>query len=276
MIDIHCHILPDVDDGAKNWDEAIKMARIAEADGIHTIVSTSHFIEESQFVMGQVLREHIRDFNEVLKKEGINIVLLLGNEAYLTPDLVRDVKEKKVFTINQSRYLLIEFPMHMIPFYTEDVLYQLRLEGIVPIIAHPERYSRIMDNPMLLYPLIQQGSLIQVNAGSLSGHFGKKVQDTCKALLRHNMVHLIGSDGHSPRGRKPELSKAVAIAENIIGWEKTQKLVLQHPRKIIEDQGFFENEPLAINMKEENILKKILSKIVSQQKTKKELVSDEY
>ncbi|MEW9123454.1 MAG: CpsB/CapC family capsule biosynthesis tyrosine phosphatase [Thermotaleaceae bacterium] len=249
MIDIHCHILPDVDDGAKDWEEAIEMAKIARDDGIHTIISTSHYLEEADFVMGEALKEHVANFNQRLKIEGIDVKVLLGNEAYLTPDLVKDVQQKKVFTINESRYLLVEFPMHTLPFYTEDVLYALRLEGIVPIIAHPERYAKVIENPMVLYPMIVQGALVQVNGGSLLGNFGKKVEETCKKLLSHNMVHFIGSDGHSPRRRRPELSKALGIAGEILGKEKAWALVQSHGQKVLADQDLKLPEPLRIKEK---------------------------
>lgn len=246
MIDIHCHILPGVDDGAKDWDEALAMARIAKADGIRTIINTSHFIPEGNFKTGEQLKAICEAFQEELVKANINIEILLGNEAYITPDLVKKVIDKEVFTIHNSRYLLIEFPFQGIPLYTEDVLYELKLKGIIPIIAHPERSAKVMENPMLAYSLIQQGALVQLNAGSLLGKFGPKIQETSEVLLKHKMVHFLGSDGHSIRSRKPKLRQAFETAANLIGKSEAEKIVYYNAKIILADRELAIDEPIEI------------------------------
>ena len=262
MIDLHCHILPGVDDGAKDLVEALEMARIAEADGITTIISTSHYVEGSEFVMGQTLRDRVASFNERLHQENIGIKVVLGNEAFISPSLVKDVKDKKVFTMNESRYLLIELPMHDIPMYTEDVLYQLMLEGIIPIIAHPERYVKVIEDPMLLYHLIQKGVLVQINAGSLTGRFGTKVKETCEILLRHNMVHFIGSDGHSPRKRRPEIKEAAKTARQILGEERAMKIIHDNPLKIINHKEIEVEAPIGIEEKQKKLFQNLLKNLL--------------
>lgn len=246
MIDLHCHILPGVDDGAKSWDEALEMARIAEADGIKTIVSTPHFFSEGGFKTGRQLQEVHQAFQTELKKANINIEVVLGNEAYITPDLVKKVIDQEVFTIHNSRYLLIEFPFQGIPLYTAEVLYELRLRGITPIIAHPERYIQVQEDPMVLYSFIQQGALAQLNGGSLLGKYGPKAQKLSEILLKHKMVHFLGSDGHSIGGRKPELRRAFEIAANLIGKSEAEKIVYHNSKRILADQGLAIDEPIEI------------------------------
>ncbi|WZL73660.1 hypothetical protein QBE52_02690 [Clostridiaceae bacterium 35-E11] len=246
MIDLHCHILPQVDDGAKNMEEALNMARIAVDNGIRTVVCTPHFFDEQTRPQGEALKEQTNVFRQRLKEENIPLELLWGNEAYISLELVDYVKNHQVLTINDSRYLLMELPMRDMPLYVENIIYELRLEGIIPIIAHPERYMKVMENPEIVYQWIKQGALIQLNAGSLTGRFGPKPKEIAQLLLRHNQVHFIGSDGHSPRSRKPKLQEAVDAAASIIGQEKALRLVQDHGQSVIDDKVLSIEEPLKI------------------------------
>ena len=134
MIDLHCHILPGVDDGAKSMEEAIEMARIAQQDGIKKIAATPHYIEDGCYPSPEEIHRKVEELNHKLSEENIDIEILTGNEAYISPTLPELVQQKKVNTINDTQYLLIEFPMLDIPNYTEHVLYELKLMGITPII----------------------------------------------------------------------------------------------------------------------------------------------
>lgn len=246
MIDIHCHILPGVDDGPKSMEESLQMARIAAKDGIKIIVSTSHFIDESKFISGEPLKNRVESLNEKLKEEGIALTVLLGNEVYMSPQLPTRLENSEIFTINNSRYLLIELPFSDIPIYMDETIYQLKLKGITPIIAHPERYGQIIEQPNIVYEWINKGVLIQINAGSLKGRFGPRVKEVSQILLKHNLVHFIASDGHSANGRKPKLSDAVFEASEIIGKNQALKLVTDNVHAVIRDQELEIAEPIEI------------------------------
>jgi protein-tyrosine phosphatase len=246
MIDLHCHILPEVDDGAKSMEEAVEMARIACEEGIHVIINTSHFIGDVPTLTREELQFKKEQLNRRLKREKIPLKIVLGNEVYISPELPQMVKNHRVCTLGDSRYLLVELPFYDIPLYTGEVLYQLRLQGIIPIIAHPERYQKVVEEPAHVYDWIAQGALIQINAGSLMGRFGPEAKETCQRLLQHRQVHFIGSDGHSPRSRKPRLREAVAIASQIIGNQEADKLVKDHAIAVLQNQKIVIADPLPL------------------------------
>lgn len=257
MIDMHCHIVPHIDDGAKNMEESIKMAQIAVKDGIRTIINTSHFNARWDIDKQQKLQKHLETLQQNIEQKGIDLQILPGNEAFLTPNLLKAVEQRKVYTLNNSRYLLIELPFHDIPTYTTDTIYELKLKGIVPIIAHPERYAKVIETPSVVYEWIKEGALIQITAGSLTGRFGQLVQKTTELLLKHNQVHFIGSDAHSPRNRRPELKKAMQAAAALIGVEQASKLVGEYVKAVISDKEFAPVEPIHIKRKKSFLLKKI-------------------
>lgn len=242
MIDIHCHILPKVDDGPQNMKESIAMARLAYGDGIRTIVNTSHYIDGEKNQTGERLEKNLDDFQRSLEDEGLDLKILMGNEAIIAPNLPMDVKEKKVFTINHSNYLLVELPLGQWPIYVEDVLYELQLEGITPIIAHPERYPKIMEDPNILYEWVSNGILTQVNGGSFIGKFGKSTKKTAHLLLEHELIHFIGSDGHSSRSRRPLLSSTYGYIEKKYGSNTRYKLE-KNGHRLINNQKITSGKP---------------------------------
>ncbi|MEG1059894.1 MAG: CpsB/CapC family capsule biosynthesis tyrosine phosphatase, partial [Clostridia bacterium] len=138
MIDIHCHILPNVDDGSKSLEESIEMAKIAQNEGIKTIVNTSHYHPDFKYKKGQELSEVLNDFNNTLKKQGINVDIILGNELYFTEDLIGNLQDLDFNTLNNSRYLLIEFSPNNFPKNLVDVVYEIKLRKYIPILAHVE------------------------------------------------------------------------------------------------------------------------------------------
>ncbi|MBF8984601.1 capsular biosynthesis protein [Lutibacter sp. B2] len=260
IIDCHCHIVPEVDDGAKDLEEAIKMAKIAYKDGIRTIINTSHFYDPTQFVTGNELKRKVEAFKEKLKEEKIEIEILHGNEAYISLELPMYIEEKKVFTLNNSKYLLMELPLQEMPMYINEVLYKIQLKGIVPIIAHPERYVKVIEDPTIVKDLIEQGALIQVNAGSIRGSFGQDIQKTAKTLIKHNMVHLIGSDAHSSRSRRPTLSKAFDLVSEIMDEDYAKKIFYHNPNAIIHNEEIEIPQPIKIE-KNKNFSMNIFTKL---------------
>ncbi len=210
MIDLHCHILPGIDDGAKSLDETLEMAKIAVSEGIHHMIATPHYIQYSEYLNKQGIEKLVEEVNSILRNEGIPLTISSGHEVYMTPDLPKLVEQQEVCTLHNSQYILIEFPMNDIPMYAEDIFYELKLMGLTPILAHPERYPMVMDNPNLLLKYLNLGVLCQANVGSVRGFFGDRVQKTVMQLIEHDMIHFIASDAHTPRNRAPKMQKALA------------------------------------------------------------------
>lgn len=233
MIDIHCHILPNIDDGAKDMVEAVEMARIAYKEGITKIVATPHYIEDGEY-LSEGIDEKVKKLNSILKEKEIDIEILAGNEVYITPNMVSLVENKNINTINNNKYLLIELPFFDMPNYTEEIIFELKLMGITPIIAHPERNKAISENPNMLVKYIDMGALCQINSGSITGKFGKETMETALDLIKHDMTHIVASDGHSMRGRKPSLKSAYEKIMGLYGEEKAKELFYVNTQKIIE------------------------------------------
>tara|TARA_B100000965_G_C19346468_1_gene649772 strand:- start:204 stop:791 length:588 start_codon:yes stop_codon:yes gene_type:complete len=178
---------------------------------------------------------------------------MMGNEVYISPNLPELLELGQVNTINNTQYLLMEFPMFDIPNYTEDVIYRLKLMGITPIIAHPERYREVIENPNILIKFIEQGVLLQANSGSITGKFGEKIGMTVDTLISQNMIHLVSSDGHSSRGRTPKLKRAYEKVKAIHGQAKANKLFYSNPESVVNNQTIIIDEPIAINKRKSKV-----------------------
>lgn len=201
MIDIHSHILPDIDDGASDLDQAILMARQAVEQGIQAVIATPHhengrFTNDTSFVEKQVI-----SFQKELDQRNIPLRIHAGQEIRVYRGLVDDVEAKRTSTLVGSNYILLEFPSDRISSGIHDFLYELQLMGIVPIIAHPERNREIAENPTRLLELVELGALTQVTAHSLLGLFGKSIQKLSFDLCRNHLAHFISSDAHNTTNR---------------------------------------------------------------------------
>lgn len=243
MIDIHCHILPEVDDGSKSLEESIEMARIAESEGIKTIVNTSHYHFDFKYKKGEELKTILEEFNQKLKQENIEVEVILGNELYYTEDLIGKLENLDFYTINESNYLLIEFPPTNVPKNLTDVIYEIKLIGYTPILAHVERYPAIQENPNIIYDAIKEGALIQINASSILGKNGPDAEDTCEILLKNNMVHVVGTDAHSSTRRRPLIKEAYNHICDEYGKTLAEELFAINSGKIIENETINTNTP---------------------------------
>jgi protein-tyrosine phosphatase len=218
MIDIHCHILPDVDDGAKTMEDSIEMAKAAVADGITTIIATPHHQNGRYINDKSRIIERVQTLNEVLTKQNIPLTILPGQEPRIYGELVQDYEKGEVLTLNNgNKYVMVEFPSSQVPRYAEQLLFDIQLQGLHPIIVHPERNAQIMEQPDVLYNLVKKGALTQVTASSLTGHFGKKIQKFSQQLIEVNLTHFIASDAHNTSGRTFRLSEAYDIIEKQYG-----------------------------------------------------------
>lgn len=208
MIDIHSHIIPYIDDGAKNKDVAISMLKKAEETGTKKIILTPHYFDGKFNKTITEIKSLTDKIKEIAKEENINIEIYHGQEIYHTSNFLEDLKNEKIGTLNDSRYLLIEFNLDR--FDKTNILadlYELKLRGIIPIIAHPERYTEFIEKPELINEFIEEGALFQLNACSLGDLFGKDVRKTAETFLKHNIYSFIGSDAHNTRSRTTNLEK---------------------------------------------------------------------
>jgi protein-tyrosine phosphatase len=236
MIDLHAHILPSVDDGPADLEESLDMVREAAEDGIETICATPHLLEKPSPRQLEYFRERFSELTTAIEQERLPTRLILGAEIYFQPDMVR-MPEHLALTVNgPGRYLLYEFPMQGIPPGAEQIVFQLMMNGTIPILAHPERNLSVLGDETVLEPLVHSGTLLQINAGSLEGHFGRRVKKCALSLLRKGMVHFIGSDAHNAVDRPVRLSPAVSLAAEVIGSQAAQALVDDHPRCVIDGQ----------------------------------------
>jgi len=259
LIDIHAHILPALDDGPKDLDMALEMARIANQDGIEKIIVTPHVIPGEFDLSKEIILAAVADFNQELKANDIALETLPGAENYLDLELVQKAKDYKLMTLNNGgKYVLIELPMQSFPQYTEQIFFELKLLGLTPILAHPERNLAIMEEPSLLYNLISKGTLAQINANSLSGAFGKTVAANAKTFLEHNWVQFMATDCHSCGTRGPRLKEGFNIVSDLVGAEKAEELVLINPQKVINGEAIE-----LINLREYNPSRNVWQKIKS-------------
>ena len=227
MIDIHCHILPDIDDGPRTFDESMAMARMAAEDGVAVIVATPH-LNEKLYDPVEVSRRAAY-LNHLLRKEQIPVSILRGGDVSVVfrPDQVAG------FTINDTEYILVEFPHTHLPRNAGEILHGYVACGYKPIITHPERNPTIASQPHLLGDILGENTYVQITAGSLTGEFGQDARQCAEHLLRAGMVDVIASDAHSTGHRKPRLSAGMQAAAAIVGAERAQKMVFGNPVKII-------------------------------------------
>ena len=200
MIDIHTHILPGIDDGAQDIYDSIEMAALAYENGTRVIVATPHCnipgLYDNYF--GKEYTRLFQYTKKVLRKEVPGITLLAGMEAFTTEAVPRLLTEGKIFPINRTRYVLMEFDFREDPGFADRMLEQVRQVKGIPVVAHAERYEFVQDDPEIVYRWKQSGCEIQVNKGSFMGRFGRHAREAAYALLNHNLVSVIASDAHSP------------------------------------------------------------------------------
>lgn len=233
-IDFHCHILPGVDDGAPSLEEALVMARLAIEDGTGTIVATPHALASRYNPSPNAVAEAFDRLSAALEENQIPLRLHRAAEVYFVPDLLARVEARPSLTVNGERkYLLTELPFVGYPTFVAEVCFDLLLHGIVPIIAHPERSQHLQQHPHLLYELVSQGVMAQVNAGSLLGYFGPEVQGAAMLFLRHRLIHVLGSDGHDSHRRPPLLGQAVLAVAQVCGEEYAHNVAAFWPSKIL-------------------------------------------
>ncbi|WP_300670247.1 CpsB/CapC family capsule biosynthesis tyrosine phosphatase [Desulfoluna sp.] len=229
--DIHCHILPGVDDGSQDMEESITMAALAEKGGTARIVATFH--AGVDLLDAQLYLPLIQRLNERLQEKGIDIMVLPGAEilAGFYPENLAD------FALNGSRYVLVEFPGSHLPKAATRMLRAYQDRGFHPIIAHPERNPTILRDPRLLFQMVEEtGALVQITADSIAGTFGRDIASCARYLLKKGAVDIMASDAHDRDYRTPHLGAGLKAVTKIVGEKEALKLVSENPLAVINDK----------------------------------------
>ncbi len=234
MIDIHTHILPSIDDGPKTIEESIELCKVAASDGIKTIVATPHSYDGVYESKSVEILNSVEMLNSQLKEKQVNVEILPGAEIHIHEGLVESVKNGDALTINNGgKFILLEFPFVFIPPGTDKFVFNIKVNGIIPIIAHAERISAFQRKPALIEQLVNIGARVQINANCMTKKANRGERKCAEWLLKKRLVHFIASDTHSLRGRPPILSEAVGYASRIVGEKEAADLVCRNPEQII-------------------------------------------
>lgn len=257
MIDLHTHILPNIDDGARSIEETIHLVKEAQEVGFEAIISTSHYMEGYYETAVPEREVWINVIYEKLQEENIKMKLYLGNEIYLTDNMVSLLEEQKASTINDTSYLLFEMPLNIEPMNLYNVIYEMMQNKLVPVLAHPERYSFVQEEPDIVKELIEKGVLMQCNYASIIGYYGKKAQIIVKKLLQNNMVHFLGSDVHRANTIYPRIPQILEKIKQIVGEEKLEELTTTNPKLLLKNKRIEIEEPntIELTLKEKLIFK---------------------
>lgn len=248
MIDIHSHILFGVDDGPKELQHTLEMLQKAVDEGITAIIATSHSFHPLYHVSPETVYEQNAIIQQQVNKYNIPLKIYSGQEVRLVGELSTLLEERKVLTLANSKYILIELPSHTIPFYTKEIIIKLKLKGIIPIIAHPERNKVIAERPSKLEELVREGAMTQITSGSLAGQFGKKVQKLSLDLVKANLVHTYGSDVHNLTTRPFLFNEGLSFLEKKKQLDAVE-LFLENNARIIENKDFILYEPEEVQFK---------------------------
>jgi protein-tyrosine phosphatase len=237
MIDVHCHMLPGIDDGARDLEMALQMARVAAADGITDVFCTPHIYPGMYDNDAPGIRAAVAALQARLDEAGIALRLAWGADAHLVPELAAGLEAGRVPTLAGSRYLLLEPPHHVAPPRFEDTVFELMASGLVPVITHPERLTWVETHHEVFVRLAERGCWMQVTAGALTGRFGKRVSYWADRFVCEGRAHILATDAHHPMRRPPLLAEARIAAEKLVGAEQATHMVVTRPAMILADQA---------------------------------------
>jgi len=242
-VDIHCHILPNVDDGPKTHAEALAMGLLAKEEEVSDIIVTPHALHP-QFGKTEVpIRDALRQLQLVFDENQLEIKLHLGNEIRSSGELFEALEQGAVQTLGGSRYVLIEFPHQTVPSYADALFFDLQIEGYVPIIAHPERNQLLTTEPNRLYHFASNGILSQVTTASIAGQFGQTIQKMSLLFLQHHLSHFVASDAHNVGARSFFWREARDVMNRTLGTDETD-MIIQRNQLVLMDEIIVSPTPL--------------------------------
>ncbi|QEA35210.1 tyrosine-protein phosphatase [Weissella soli] len=234
IVDLHSHLLPNIDDGSHSYRASFQMAREAVENGIGVALMTPHHMNGHYVNHKQDVIHLTEEFQSQLDAENIPLQVFPSQEVRITGDLLQALDADDILFADESnQYLLLEFPDDDVPTYSKDMIFQIMQHGITVQIAHPERNTKIMATPSILFDLIEAGAVAQVTAGSYVGNFGKKVEKFAEEILKHNLAHVFVSDAHDLPNRGFEMAAAMVKVEKQLGRDYQQ--LLEHNAEAIID-----------------------------------------
>lgn len=249
MIDIHCHILAGIDDGAADFTESLEMAQAAAKEGIKKIIATPHHQNGSYVNYKDDIIQKTKELNEYLQSEQVMVEILPGQETRIYGEMVEDYEQGEVLTLaDVSTYVFVELPSGHVPRYTEQLLFDLQMKGLTPIIVHPERNAELIEQPDKLYQFVKNGAATQVTAASLVGYFGKKIQKFSEDLIQANLTHFIASDAHNTTTRAFKMEEALEAVKGKFGTD-ILFMLMDNSELIVDGKDIFREYPERIKKK---------------------------
>ena len=234
-IDMHCHILPGVDDGAEDEKTTLEMLRMAYDEGIRVIVATPHHHPKRGMARPAELKESLVKARDLAKRVGEDLRIIPGMEVYFTHDILEESGRSSLKTMGKSHYLLVEFSPGDDFTYIRQGLMQVQMKGYLPILAHVERYGCMVDHSEYVEELVDMGILIQVNAGSITGVSGRKIRKFIHGLMKEELVHLVGTDAHNTGSRSPQMRESAEYVEKKFGAEYMRKIFFENGSRVLKD-----------------------------------------
>lgn len=235
VIDTHCHIIPGIDDGAENMEEAMKMLQMAAGEKIDGIIATSHF---EYGMSSELLEKRQRQFEELCSYaecSGISVKIYPGNEIFYSDSIIDSLLSGKAWTLNHTRYVLVEFPVYAEYSYIQSAVRRLQYAGYWPVLAHIERYEGLRKKEYV-EALVDMGAYMQVNSSAVTGKNGWNIRQYVKKLIRCDLIHFLGTDSHGTEHRKPEMQKCLDYISKKAGFMCCHRLSEENPEKIIRGE----------------------------------------
>lgn len=236
MFDLHCHILPGIDDGAADLSVSIEMANAFVADGVTVVACTPHILPGLYHNSGPQIRRATADLQQALDNEGIPLKLVPGADNHITPSFVAELRSGHLLSLADTRYVLVEPPHHVAPPRLEDLFFSLLVAGYVPILTHPERLTWIESHYQTVERLAQAGVWMQLTAGSLPGAFGRRARYWSERMLDEGIVQVLATDAHGVKERAPNLSQGREFASKRLGDTEAEHLVVTRPRGVLMNE----------------------------------------
>jgi protein-tyrosine phosphatase len=235
MIDLHCHILPGLDDGASTLAASLQMASALVEDGVKVVACTPHILPGLYKNSGPHIRQAVADLQQRINEKGIPLRLVTGADNHVTPDFVEQLKRGELLSLADSRYVLVEPPHHVAPPRLRELFFELVVAGYVPVLTHPERLTWINSHYESIRQLVQAGVWLQLTAGSLAGAFGKNARYWSERMLEDGVVHILATDAHDISRRPPNLSEGRDLAARRIGDREAVHLVVTRPEGVLRN-----------------------------------------
>lgn len=236
FIDMHCHCLPGIDDGARNMEESLQMLQQAYADGIRRVIATPHFHHRRGHVSKEVICRKVMEVQEAIKETCPDLEIYSGNELYYSSSLSELIAEEQICTLANSRYVLVEFSPDIEYGEIRKALLNIQSQGVWPILAHIERYLCLVKKPALVEELVEMGVYLQVNASGVLGNYGRKEKKLIKKLFSKHMISFVATDAHDTERRKQELSQAAEYVKKKFGESMVELCFWRNQQAVIENK----------------------------------------